>query len=552
MTAGLLDFAFLVKQDGSIDHVIWKESDFRNRYQHRWTAGEADGFYRLWPDTRQNEQGETALDGVIFVYEKLPLFEDLSVWIFSRKGKQESLLEQSLELINEGVQIYDQEGYLLFCNQNSRRISAIPDSMDIIGKHMLDVWAVDESKSAVFSCLRSRSPVKNRVDTFASVTQGDVTTINTAYPLFCQNKLSGALLLERDKTTIRARNQEIQTMLATLDKYTKQNPNLCLNGYTFEQIIGTSEVFRTAVGLAQKFADLDCNVLLVGETGTGKEMFAQSIHRASSRRYKQFVAINCAAMPETLIESTLFGTTKGAFTGSENRPGLFEESNGGTLFLDELNSMSLSMQSKILRVIQEGTFRRIGSSKDLHADVRIISSCNEEPFAAVEQGKLRRDLFYRLSVVQIVIPPLRDHMEDLSPLIDHYICTNRQYFAKTINCVNTDVLERFHRYNWPGNVRELYHVLDYAMNVMEEGEITLDCLPSYLNRQSQPAETHIAALPNQDIYHTKLEHLVGDFESNLLRQVLEYYGNNISKAAKSLGICRQTLSYRLHKYGIQI
>jgi len=550
MGTGLLDFAYLVRQDGTIEHIIWKQPIFKDRYQYQWSIGEKGSFYRLWPDTIHNECGEAVLDGIIFIYEKVPLSEILALWVFARKGKRETLLEQSLELVSDGVQIYDQEGYLLFCNQNSRRISTIPDSMDIIGKHMLDIWTVDESKSAVLSCLQKRSPVRNRVDTFASISEGDVTTVNTAYPLFYQNELEGALLFERDKTAIQTRKKEVESILNTLDEYTKQYPDRHLDGYTFDQIIGISKVFRDAVDLAKKFAVLDCNILLVGETGTGKEMFAQSIHRASRRKYKQFVAINCAAMPETLIESTLFGTMKGAFTGSESRPGLFEEANGGTLFLDELNSMSLSMQSKILRVIQEGTFRRIGSGKDLHTDIRIISSCNEDPFAAVEQGKLRRDLFYRLSVVQIIIPPLRERIDDLTPLIDHYICTKRQYFAKVISCVSVDVLELFQRYNWPGNVRELYHVLDYAMNVMEEGQISLDCLPSYLTKQPQSAADNTTSPPDQDIYHSKLEHLIGDYESQILRQVLEYYGNNISQAAKSLGICRQTLSYRLHKYGI--
>lgn len=551
MLSGLLDFALIVGPDDTIEQVIWKDYGLQKRYQKKWKTGEAGAFGQLFPAAVQSGQKEVVLDGSPFLYERLPLNRERSVWIFSRKNKRETLLEQSLERMSEGIQIYDREGYLLFCNQNSRRVSDIPASMEIIGKHMLDIWTVDESKSAVLACLRTCSPVKNRVDTFASITAGDVTTINTAYPLFYGNELGGALLLERDKTVLQARRKEIQAIQTTLDEYTKHHAGTHLNGYTFEQIIGTSSNFQSAVALAKKFAVLDCNVLLVGETGTGKEMFAQSIHHSSLRKHKQFVAINCAAVPETLIESTLFGTTKGAFTGSENKAGLFEEADGGTLFLDELNSMSLTMQSKLLRVIQEGTFRRIGGSKDLRVDVRIISSCNAEPFSSLEQGTLRRDLFYRLSSVQIMIPPLRERIDDLPPLIDHYIMTKRQYFAKSILCVNPQVLEVFQNHGWPGNVRELYHVLDYAMNVMEEGEITLDCIPSYLTAKQKDTEAPLPQ-PERDIFHTKLEYLMGDYESQLLRQILEHYGNNVSQAARSLGVSRQTLSYRLRKYRIDV
>ncbi len=473
----------------------------------------------------------------------------------NQKDKMEWLLKEALEKIDDGIQIYDENGVLLYCNQNSRQISTIPDSMEIIGKHMLDIWNVDPQKSTVLSCLKEHAPVKNLVDTFSSVTAGDVTTVNTAYPLSYDGKLEGAVLFERDILAIHKRKKEVDTILNALNQYTEKNPSVKLSGYSFDQIIGENESFRNAIELAQKFAALDFNILLIGETGTGKEMFAQSIHRASPRSQKNFVAVNCAALPDTLIESMLFGTTKGAYTGSESRAGLFEEANGGTLFLDELNSMSLAMQAKILRVIQEGTFRRIGSNKLLHTDVRIISSCNEEPFAAVEQEKLRRDLFYRLSSVQIVIPPLRDRLDDLKPLIEHYISTKRRHFAKSIQQVSPQVMTLFEQYNWPGNVRELYHVLDYAMNVMEEGEINPDCLPVYMKgtlTKETPESTPLSSQKETtlDIYHSKLEHLVGDYESRILRDVLEYYGNNISRAARSLGISRQSLSYRLKKYGI--
>lgn len=551
MAQRLFDFALELDSQGQLINIIWNSIELKKRYSYQWLQKSDDTAALLQAILGQNAD-EMMLDGTSFRYEELRLSENRSVYLFSQEDKTAALLENAFEHFSEGLQIYDREGHLIYCNQNSRRISSIPDSMDIIGKHMLDIWVVDESKSAVLACLKERVPVKNCLDTFPSISAGDVTTVNTAYPLFCDEKLEGALLIERDIAAIHQHKKEIQAIIDTLDSYTKRNPDTHLSGYTFDQIIGKSSSFLTAIDLAKKFAVLDCNILLVGETGTGKEMFAQSIHHASIRHGKEFVAINCAAMPDTLIESTLFGTTKGAFTSSENRPGLFEEANGGTLFLDELNSMSLLMQSKILRVIQEGTFRRVGGSKVLQTDVRIISSCNEDPFAALEKGTLRRDLFYRLSSVQIIIPPLRDRTDDLELLINHYVSTRRYLFAKSIHSVSSQVKEVFQEYTWPGNVRELFHVLDYAMSVMDSGEITLSCLPPYLVQPQKVSSPQSLSVPAQDIFHTQLACLMGVYESQLLRQVLEHYGGNISKSARSLGISRQSLSYRLHKYGIEV
>ena len=206
-----------------------------------------------------------------------------------------------------------------------------------------------------------------------------------------------------------------------LRDFQPNTPPTRFSGYTFEHIIGNGENLQKAVRIARKIAPQNNSVLLVGETGTGKEIFAQSIHRCSPRKDKKFVALNCAAIPETLIESLLFGTQKGSFTGSENKVGYFEEAEGGTLFLDEMNSMSLAMQSKILRALQENSFRRVGGQKDISMDVRIISSCNKDPFLCIKENELRKDLFYRLSTVMIELPPLRNHKEDLEELIQYHL-----------------------------------------------------------------------------------------------------------------------------------
>ena len=294
---------------------------------------------------------------------------------------------------------------------------------------------------------------------------------------------------------------------------------------------------------------------MVGETGTGKEIFAQSIHRESNRRARKFIAINCAAVPETLIESLLFGTVRGAFTGSIDSPGYFEEADGGTLFLDELNSMSLAMQSKILRVIQENSFRRVGGTVDLQSDVRILSSCNEDPFIAIKENRLRKDLFFRLSNVLIEIPPLREHMEDLEQLIWYRLQNLSNNFVTRITAINPEVMEAFMSYSWPGNVRELFHVVDYMRNIVEDNEIGLHHVPKYIINgitETNNMEVPRVAGEDLDLRNETLQLIMDDYESKIIKSALEKHGFNITKTAEALDIKRQSLQYRIKKYGIII
>ena len=310
-------------------------------------------------------------------------------------------------------------------------------------------------------------------------------------------------------------------------------------------MIGSCPKLREAVALAQKVAPQNSPVLLVGETGTGKEIFAQSIHRAS-RRSGKFLAINCAAVPETLIESLLFGTRKGSFTGSEDKAGYLEEAGGGTLFLDELNSMSLAMQSKILRVLQEKTFRRVGGNQDLKLDVRVISSCNEDPFRAVSENTFRRDLFYRLSTVMIELPPLREHLEDLEELIRYHLEATAYQFVRAVTQIEPEVYALLRSYHWPGNVRELFRVLDYAQNVTDSEAVEVRHLPPYLlKRRTAPA-----AVPPAVDFSKTLQGLMDDYEKEIIAQALDHCGYNISQTARTLGVLRQSLQYRIRKYGL--
>jgi two-component system response regulator AtoC len=320
--------------------------------------------------------------------------------------------------------------------------------------------------------------------------------------------------------------------------------------FSFAQIVGESPAMREMLALAHKVAESEVSsVLLQGESGTGKDLIAKAIHYHSSRADNPFIAINCAALPSTLIESELFGYEKGAFTDAKARKeGLFEQAEAGTLFLDEIGELELSLQAKLLRVLEEGAFRRVGGLKDLPLDVRVIAASNRDLKTEGEAGRFRADLFYRLSVIQIDIPPLRGRGTDIRILAEHYIDSFRSRLRKQIDSISPEVLEAFASYHWPGNVRELRNVIERAMILEDGNEITMKYLPRAL--------TADLALSSEakNSYHTEepvrlpasglsLE----EVEMSLVRQALEQSGGNQTKAAELLAISRDQLRYRMKK-----
>jgi DNA-binding NtrC family response regulator len=260
--------------------------------------------------------------------------------------------------------------------------------------------------------------------------------------------------------------------------------------FSFDQIVGESQSMREMLALAHKVAESEVSsVLLQGESGTGKDLVVKAIHYHSSRAEHPFVAINCAALPGTLIESELFGYEKGAFTDAKARKeGLFEQAEGGTLFLDEIGELELSLQAKLLRVLEEGSFRRVGGLKDLPLDVRVIAASNRDLKTEGEAGRFRSDLFYRLSVIQIDIPPLRERGDDVRLLAEHYMSSFRKRLRKNnINSIEPEALAAFRSYEWPGNVRELRNVIERAMILEDSDEITTKYLPRGLVADSRAA-----------------------------------------------------------------
>jgi arginine utilization regulatory protein len=284
--------------------------------------------------------------------------------------------------------------------------------------------------------------------------------------------------------------------------------------------------------IAIKASNSSSPMFIYGETGVGKELFVQAIHSASKRRNGPFIAQNCAAVPETLLEGILFGTVRGSFTGSEDRPGLLELSDGGTLYLDELNSMPPTLQAKLLRVLQDGLVRRIGDVKEKKVDVRFIASTNISPEECLKRGLIRRDLYYRLNVISIKIPELKDRRTDIPLLVNFFINKYKNKLGKDKIHITDEALDCLINYSWPGNVRELEHTIERILNLKDDNTITMDDLPEQI----------------KGCNNISLEESIERYEKKLIEDALSLSNNNISLAAKRLKIPRQTLQYKIKKY----
>src|ERR1043166_3343594 len=321
--------------------------------------------------------------------------------------------------------------------------------------------------------------------------------------------------------------------------------------FNFSQIVGESPAMKKMLGLAAKVAESEvASVLLQGESGTGKDLVAKAIHYGSQRSEGPFVAVNCAALPATLIESELFGYEKGAFTDAKARKqGLFEQAEGGTLLLDEIGELELSLQAKLLRVLEEGAFRRVGGLKDIPMNVRVLAASNRDLKSESEAGRFRLDLYYRLSVIQIDIPALRERGDDVLLLAQHYIDTigSRLKRNRKISGLSPDAREVFRKYHWPGNVRELRNVIERALILEDNDQITTEYLPGgLLMSPRQSSLTTGAHLPAQ--FERPAEGISPDeAEHSFVRQAIARSGGNQTRAAELLGISRDQLRYRLKK-----
>jgi DNA-binding NtrC family response regulator len=323
--------------------------------------------------------------------------------------------------------------------------------------------------------------------------------------------------------------------------------------YRFDNIIGKSLPMLQVFETIKKVAKSEANILIVGETGTGKELIAKSLHVNSRRGASPFIPVDCASLPENLLESELFGHEKGAFTGAQtSRPGLFEYANGGTVFLDEVGDISLNLQAKLLRVLQERQVRRVGSNRIIDVDVRVISATNRDLGQAVARGEFREDLYYRLNVISIPLPPLRERKGDIPLIVRHYIAKYAATSGKEITGITPEAMRLLEEYRWPGNVRELQNVIERAVVLAEHELLRPEDLPEHIRIRAEAVSPAASAPANELPLKRAKEEWAAAFERDYVLQLLKRHDGNISQAAKSAGVDRKTIHRLMKKHGIRV
>ena len=455
-------------------------------------------------------------------------------------------VEQILSIYNylDGIMVTDKYGYVEYYVTFRPDVNNLKEK-DILRKHITEVYpTLNEETSSILRVLKTGKPISNEFQTLITYKGQSIRAINTTMPIKDHDEIIGAVDVSRYIDSPYQR-QDISLSL----KESVEKKNL----YAVDDIVTNSRSMELIKERIPMVADTDSSVLIYGETGTGKELVAQSIHTASKRRNKKFVSQNCAAIPGNLLESILFGTTKGSYTGAENKPGLFEIASGGTLFLDEINSMEISVQPKILKAIEEKQVVRLGGYEPIKTDIKIVSAVNENPLQCIAENKLREDLFYRLSVVQLNIPPLRERINDLFYLVSHFINIYNTSMHCNLIGIDEEVETIFRGYNWPGNVRELKNVIEGAFNVASARFIQKKDLPEYLTRPfvleeiGQNALMTVPAIPLKGI---SLEEALETYERELIEHAVAISKNYV-EAAKLLGITKQALNYKLRKYKLR-
>lgn len=459
------------------------------------------------------------------------------------KDSQSQLLEEkmSLDMIEdllahayEGFALVDKEGRIV--KWNYHKLLGIKEE-DAIGKHVTEVientrlhLVVKTGKKEIrdIQRIQGHDMVANRV------------------PIIRGGEIIGAVgaVLFKDASDVREMAKELIELENKINEYKGEIERLQDSRYTFNSIITQNPKMEYLKKLGRTAARSNSTVLILGESGTGKELFAQAIHKASYRKFGPFIPINCAAIPKELLESELFGYEAGAFTGArkEGKPGKFELANGGTIFLDEIGDMPLEMQVKLLRVLEEKEFERVGGNKKITLDARIIAATNEKIEEAVEKGKFREDLYYRLNVINIDIPPLRDRKEDIPLLCDHLI----EYLSKELNTdkkkIDERTMEILMEYHWPGNVRELRNVLERAITLSSQKLILPNHLPERLVKNKMEIRDGERVYP--------LKEVVAEAEKEAIIAALNQAKGNKTLAAESLGIHRTALYRKMEKYNI--
>lgn len=452
-----------------------------------------------------------------------------------------ALVTKSLRLST----VIDSDGIIRFIGPGASEILELSDQ-DIVGQHLLDVMPngklLDVVKSEkplmgeLFLMKNNEYIVLNRYPIWDET--GEVCG---AYSVLAVDDINSVSELTEQIARLQKENMEVRQKYLAIKK----------EGRAVDTIIGESAPITKLKNMIEKIADSPLPVLITGDTGVGKEVFANAIHNSSSRWDQRMVKINCAAIPKDLLESELFGYAPGAFSGAakDGRKGKFELADGGTILLDEIGDMPLELQSKLLRVLQEKEIERVGSNKTRSIDVRVICSTNKEIKKQVEEGKFRRDLYYRINVVELEIPPLRDRLTDIPLLCEYFIDKFNRSYGFSLQGISEEALAKFSAYSWPGNVRELEHVIEKACVITTHGILEAEDFDFLLDLDGKINSDAGQISPAYDT-ETELQGSLKDMEREHIRRALEECGGNKSKAAKMLGIDRSVFYRKLNKYGL--
>ncbi len=461
------------------------------------------------------------------------------------KAKQyEKIIQELGNVIDEGIHVVDAQGKSLIYNQ-AMSVLEKTKREDVIGKSFRKAFAhIPKEESTLLRALIKAEATRNLQQTYLNQYGKEVTTLNTTIPIVDdEGEVVAAVEIAKDITDLKTMSNTILELQKKGEKGTRPRPKV--RRYVFEDIIGRNPELSRQMDIARRAAQNDASVVVYGETGTGKELIAQSIHHESDRGDKPFLAQNCAALPETLLEGILFGTSKGGFTGAVDRAGLFEQASGGTLLLDEISAMPYDLQSKLLRVLQEDYIRRVGGTRDIPVDVRIIATLNEPANKLIEEGRLRKDLYYRLNIINVKLPPLRERKDDIPLLVEHFLEKHNKRFGKEVWMVSEAVMEQLMAYDFPGNVRELENLIMSGVSMSGKDHILTEKHLSI--PQGEGERKGLDSLNPGDM---PLDQYMARVETTIIKKKLADCGGNITKAAEALGIKRQTLQHKIRKYGI--
>lgn len=473
------------------------------------------------------------LMGAIAIFDDVTKYENLNLRLEAERSEM-AILKTVLELAYDGIVVVNKDGYVIMLSDAYKRFLGREDD-EVIGKHVTDI--IENTRMHIVA--KTGVP---EINDFQEI-RGDY-MVATRIPYYVDGKLAGAIgkVIFRNVSELHNINKKYNKIEQEFRNLKSEISNLHRAKYTLEHIITGNLQMDKLKQYVRKIAHTRSNVLIQGESGTGKELFAHAIHNESQRSEMPFVSVNCAAIPEHLLESELFGYERGAFTGADKngKIGKFELADQGTIFLDEIGDMPIQMQAKILRVIQEGEVERVGSNRPKQIDVRVIAATNKNLREMVEENTFREDLYYRLNVINLSIPPLRDRKEDIILLSKHFLETlNRQNHGK-IKGVSEKAQLLLTGYQWKGNIRELRNVIERAYNIIEGEEFIQ---PYHLPMQLKATEDHYVGDP--------LRMVMENVEKKIILERLLYFKGNKTKTAEDLGISRMALHKKLEKFDLK-